>query len=217
MPEVTIDHEGKEFTFATHEVDGIGTTMVDRGCIYEVDILDYIRLKYPRHQNILDIGANIGTHTVYFAEYLEHTAIHAFEPQPSTFALLTQNTQGYANVHLHNAACSDEIRKASMTPAEGFMSDSGLLDSVGDIDVVRVDSFGFTDVSFMKIDVEGHEDRVLKGAMETINVCHPVIILEAHAHLQLRDTFDILKPIGYNLEAVLEWTLLEYVWSEANA
>src|SRR5260221_8795610 len=67
---------------------------------YERDILDYIRDNYPIHECILDVGANIGNHTVYFAKYLDYKAIVAFEPIPDNFVLLKENIKDLDNVYL---------------------------------------------------------------------------------------------------------------------
>ena len=67
-----------------------------------------------------------------------------------------------------------------------------------------LDSFGFKDVDFIKIDVEGHELRVLKGAIETISTHRPTIILEENDRIEgwgkgkKFDAMDFLKTLGYN-------------------
>ena len=67
-----------------------------------------------------------------------------------------------------------------------------------------MDSFGFKDVDFIKIDVEGHELRVLKGAIETISTHRPTIILEENDRIEgwgkgkKFDAMDFLKTLGYN-------------------
>jgi hypothetical protein len=67
--------------------------------------------------------------------------------------------------------------------------------------VARLDDFEFDGVSFVKIDVEGHELGVLEGAAETIRRHHPVILMEIeqrHATRPIAEVFDWLAAAGYD-------------------
>ena len=73
-----------------------------------------------------------------------------------------------------------------------------------------LDSFKFSDVDFIKIDCEGYEHRVVRGAVETIKRCTPVIIVEQKAH-KLQQNYgtkgvpavDFLLALGYVTKKVM--------------
>ena len=71
---------------------------------FEKEILDYMAEHYPQQDVILDIGANIGNHTVYFSQYLENSAVIAFEPVFENYSLLNYNTRNLPNVLTRNEA-----------------------------------------------------------------------------------------------------------------
>ena len=66
------------------------------------------------------------------------------------------------------------------------------------VEARTIDSFGFSNVSVIKIDVEGHEARVLEGAAQTIGDSHPVILVEI-LERNLDNVRPILNEFGYSL------------------
>jgi hypothetical protein len=78
--------------------------------------------------------------------------------------------------------------------------------SGSDFEIRTIDSFGFDDVDFIQLDVEGFEHFAIVGGMETIKKCSPVICLELkgigkrYGHPD-EDTIELLKSIGYTIRA----------------
>jgi FkbM family methyltransferase len=139
-----------------------------------------------RERTSIDIGANFGMWTVRMAA-LSRKCI-AFEPIPALGRMLAR---GFGrSVEVHGAALSDRrgIAKlrvpdldtgyATIDPANALRTHKGR--SVADVEVelATLDDFGLTNVGFVKIDVEGHEEAVLRGAVETIARCRPNFIIE---------------------------------------
>lgn len=131
---------------------------------------------------ILDIGAHIGTHTINLAKCLNNGVVYAFEPQPKIFRelyynLLLNNVQ---NVKLFNSAVGSENGKIELSPLCGDNEGgSGCYGSSGIFaDLLTIDSLNLNNVSLIKIDVEGMEDKVLEGAKETILRNKPIIFIE---------------------------------------
>ena len=69
------------------------------------------------------------------------------------------------------------------------------------VEARTIDSFGFSDVSLMKIDVEGHEAEVLFGAGKTIDTFSPVIIIEIWRR-NLEVVMPFLKGFGYSVRPI---------------
>lgn len=146
---------------------------------FEADILDYLNLHYHNHRVILDIGANLGNHTVYFAQYLKYDAIVAIEPIDANYNLLLQNIHPYENVVAAHVAVGDHEGFVSMIENHSNMGNSRVLEGgPQNIPLTTVDWFKLQNITLMKIDVEGYEKYVLAGAKETIAKWKPLILIE---------------------------------------
>lgn len=134
----------------------------------------------------LDIGGNIGNHALFFARRFR--AVHSFEPNPATYALLRYNADWVANVQTHMLGLGDERGSFDLFEhTENFGGSSMRRDDRADrqavhIQVERLDDLGLDTegLCFVKIDVEGFEPKVLKGAAATLGRCQPLVVLEQH-------------------------------------
>jgi FkbM family methyltransferase len=149
---------------------------------YEKEILEYLADKHPQHEVILDIGANIGNHTAYFAQYLEYNQIIAFEPIPDNFELLCKNVGRYPNVQTRRDAVGAERKSVRMMIRRDNMGACEIVEDERGTEIVsmiRVDDLLLSDkVTLMKIDVEWYEPNVLAGADNIIKEDHPLILIE---------------------------------------
>lgn len=131
----------------------------------------------PLHEKsiVLDIGANIGVLTRLFAARAGH--VHAFEPAPRALALLRANTAGLDNVTIHAMAIGDQVGTVRFAEREAL--DMSSIDENGGIEVA-VTTIDALDLSpdFIKIDVEGFEESVLRGAKKTLSN-GPIVMFEA--------------------------------------
>ncbi len=138
---------------------------------------------------VIDVGANIGLHTVHYADMARLGKVVSFEPSRSTFAYLLKNVGRLSNVVPLNVALSDTAGLTTFFVADDDAY-SGLKDTgrkaivnketvacfVGDqilrplVEDMRVD--------LIKIDVEGLEQQVLKGMKDLILAHRPVIFCE---------------------------------------
>ncbi|MGA3309582.1 MAG: FkbM family methyltransferase [Xanthobacteraceae bacterium] len=138
-----------------------------------------------RHNEVaIDVGAFTGTYTVGLSVYAK--SVIAVEPQPWQAAALRWSMPG--NVEVVEAALSSTTGKAQMrlsSPRGGSMSrlvdDCSPATNERDISVrlLRLDDLAARHVGFVKIDAEGHELEVLRGASETLRVDQPNILIEA--------------------------------------
>jgi FkbM family methyltransferase len=153
---------------------------------------------------ILDIGANVGTHSVAFSKMAPEQQIHAFEPQADVCALLHANldANNATNVQAHCFALGSTNQQARM---DAYKVDADEVnvggigihsESTGElVDVRTLKSALNTDarVCAIKIDVEGYENEVFRGAAETIERDQPIILFEDWTG----QTNDYLHKIGF--------------------
>lgn len=195
---------------ATFAFDHVGQAITLWGR-YERDELDLlmqaIAPQLATDGVCLDVGANIGNHAVFFADHFDE--VLAFEPNPRTFALLQFNAGLRSNIRCFNVGLSNVDAHASLSvPAEnvGMASLHGSAEPDGvrvDCELRRFDGLdGLTQrrVSMVKIDVEGHEPDVLRGARELLARDRPVVVFEQTAD-EINDgssiAIELLRAAGY--------------------
>ncbi len=159
-------------------------------------------------RNAVDVGANRGILAAALARRSQH--VWAYEPDPQMQALLRRYAP--ANVTCSAIALSDaEGTFDLVTPiwGEGASRTHGSLSkSFEGHDVVRtpvqtrpLDSMGHDNIGFLKIDVEGHELAVLRGAQETLRTQRPALWVEIERDHQPEGemdlTFALLDEAGY--------------------
>lgn len=159
---------------------------------YEQHILKYISNKYPKQNNIIDIGANIGNHSKYFANFLEFNKLFSFEPQSTNFTLLELNMRSEKCVSFNCALGSCRAR-CDIRIDDDTQMGTGRVHLGNTIDIVPLDDFNIIDVTLIKIDVVDFEYQVLLGAMRTILKYMPTIFIET----ENSDVVKLLNLMGY--------------------
>ncbi len=138
-------------------------------------------------QVVLDVGANIGTHTMFFAQTVGSTgSVYAFEPQRFLFQILCGNAalSGLTNVHARQAALgrqSGTIRVPTPDYARGGNFGGVSLESQAgeeEVPLLTIDQLNLSVCHLIKVDVEGMEGDVLAGADETLRRLRPMLYLE---------------------------------------
>lgn len=173
---------------------------------------------------VLDIGANIGLHSIYLSGLAKDGCILAFEPSLATFSFLLINTANISNIVPINLAVSDEGKIADFfhTSDNAY---SSLIDtkrkeviSVTKVPCMRVDDvvsgLQLNRVDFVKIDVEGLEFEVLKGMVEVMTKHQPVIFCEIYrgknSNQQPDETVQLLIGKGYRAFVMCKGKLIAY-------
>jgi FkbM family methyltransferase len=159
----------------------------------------------PRGHTVVDVGANNGVYTYALAKFGAH--VEAFEPLPECARAVA--AFGSGNVRVHGVALSSttgvkelfipQTSGAVHTALASLTRPACAFESVR-VPVRRLDDYYLNDVSFIKIDVEGHEIDVLKGAAETIARFHPLLLLEVeqrHLKVPMEQVFHEVSRLGY--------------------
>ena len=158
---------------------------------------------------MLDIGANIGNHTLFFLKECGASFSYCFEPIKEIFDILSKNiliNELSGKTSLYNLAVGETEGKADVVSFHSDNLGGACLKKKddGQIRVVSVDSLDIRDdVAFVKIDVEGFELNVVLGMCDFLKKNHPIIFIE------IRDCFfdrinSILIAMGYECELVEE-------------
>lgn len=156
---------------------------------------------------VVDIGANIGTHTIPLANMVgAEGRVHAYEPRRTLFQMLCGNValNGLGNVLTHLkavGASNGEIRLADLpSPETPFNFGAVPLkdQATGEkVEVVTIDSLELSACSLVKMDVEGMEAEVLEGARNTAASCQPYLFVENNTLDRASRPIEIVLGMGY--------------------
>jgi FkbM family methyltransferase len=236
-----VDREERIFRMKAHNVqfwlpyydeDFIQKSIFRKDAYYEENLLVYVTKFFKagvvgdrlKGGTVLDIGANIGNHSLYYAIECCAGKVIAFEPVDETFVNLKKNVELNGlndTIEIYNLGVGERRSKARLkNPIWRPNIGAATLEEVqnGNIDIVSIDDImNFKRVDLIKIDVEGMECEVIRGALETINRNHPFIVLESlHDNDSWRNDniFEIIKMLsqyGYFWEQISKVDYLFYV------
>lgn len=212
----TLTYEGRNVVFCdTNPKDHIEGLFLLQGKWYELGNLEFIKsLKITG--NYVDVGAYVGTYSLFFSLFCPASTVYSFEPQPDIYQKLRQNLEinGITNCVPYNVALSNHTGKGKpgrWGEDEKNRGGTAFLEGEGEVEAITLDSLNLN-VSVMKIDVEGKELSVLEGARNTLlNVQHLFIELwnegQCKAIGNVEYTFDkvtnLLVLLGFYKKPVL--------------
>lgn len=199
--------------------DFLGKHIICNG-VFERETMEYVArvldicAPVSKTQSVfLDIGANVGNHTCFFAHRFALTI--AVEPSSVVASILRSNVllndlwskvtvmeaafSEYSGTAMHYNATNDNLAGSSLdNTRKDTKSAIGKEVSVitGDEAVFRTVPSGAV-IAFVKIDVEGHEYSVIQGLVETLRRDQPVLVFEADAGPSGQKCLDLLRQIGY--------------------
>lgn len=199
------------------EHDYIVRELVREQSFYEDDLLEYLALAAPKGGIFIDVGANIGNHSVYFGKFIADHVV-AIEPSPDLAAVLHRNLEvnhvsctilmcglgkeassGYLQIpsefRSSNSGAGHIVvdHEARVGPAQGPAVQVRTLDEVVRDLLLRDRG----QISLVKIDVEGTEWDVIAGAREVIEKDRPHLVIELLTPDQFRKVADWLAQFGY--------------------
>lgn len=222
------DPEGRAYTLRVIEDDAVIGAPIRMGQFWEAHFQpkfkEYAEASLRPGDVILDIGANIGSHSVYLANFAD---VYAFEPQDSVLQVLrwnAANNQLAHRIHVQDFGLYSETKTLNMNPVA--KNDDGSLNHGGtgirpslagevqpeageQVRVRKFDEFWSRHmhprVGFIKIDIEGGEVEALRGMTEMLRRDWPLIQFEdwgdAHPNGLPRPK-DVLEPLGYVIRQI---------------
>lgn len=180
---VEYEYAGRPFLIYYHELNSEQRKEANSG-FHELEMLEYIRDELGPQKTILDIGCHIGNHSRYIKEFVPHDLLIGFDAAPGTAQFYCRNVPGAILYNVPVGLEGEEVRLLGDIHNHRWgqsriaMGEEAKREDAKPIVTRAIDSFKLQNVSLMKIDVEGWELNVLKGARETISAFQPDIILE---------------------------------------
>lgn len=186
--------------FRALESDSAFHSEFSKGNSWDQKLIDCICSYIPNTGTIIDVGGHIGTHAIPYSKRNPNAVVYTFEPQSYIRNILEQNKilnsadnltilpfgAGHCErkVHLANDFRSDgysieqTVDYTSQTPSNygglGITNDP----KGEEIHLKTIDSFGFENVTYIKIDIEGGETLAVYGARNTIQTYRPILLIE---------------------------------------
>lgn len=214
----TIEYGDEIIKFIFASTDYIPEKIQKEGKFYESNFLESLTKFHKKNGLIIDVGANIGNHAVFFGKVTQADVI-AIEPEPHNAFFLALNIRinqlKDTVTVLKTAVGRDQgLVRIQMNVANNFGSftakpeanpnSSSVIDAMAievetqTIDnLIRINNINAKNVSIIKIDVEGMEVEALLGAESVIKQSLPVIAVECFRHQDLLSIENILKKYAY--------------------
>ena len=184
----------------------------------EIDLLK--RFIKPGTDSI-DVGVYRGVYSYEMSKYSKK--VHSFEPNPLIFKYINKNLKKISNnIDLYNFALSNENKVSNLripirnkkinkeNYEEHYLMGRATVHELNnfqdyekfEITLKKIDDFNFdNEISFMKIDVEGHEIEVIEGGKLFIKKNKPVLLVEIeerHSKKNIHHSIDYINGLGYN-------------------
>jgi FkbM family methyltransferase len=216
-----VELEGKKFYF-----DKFDNSHILNPEFRERALIEIMKKEVKKGDTVLDLGANIGFYTLFLADLVGPGGrVFAFEPSPETFSILKKNVEAnsYGNIVLEQKCIADKSGAEEFFMyndlGSHFSSLSGNIYKMSKrITSVRTQTVSLDDyfnnysgrIDFIKMDIEGAENRALIGMKNIILKNKNLKIITEYAPIALKKVSGIkpeqylinLKKIGFNLSEI---------------
>jgi FkbM family methyltransferase len=217
---VTITHDDDEAAGQV-TVDLLGMSAKDHilctirrtGAFYEEDLLEHLLREGPRGGLCVDVGANIGNHSVFFGRFLRGRVI-AVEPSSAVVPVLARNLRvNRVDAEVVAVALGEHAGTGALVLDAGNEDNVGasrvVLDGAGahateghpivvsTLDQLLDERANGERLCLVKVDVEGMEELVLRGGLRAIGRDRPDLVIEAATEQRHQAVAEILEPLGY--------------------
>jgi FkbM family methyltransferase len=206
---VSVRPDGSQVSLYYRET--LGLTTITLGHFEDAECRTLCNLA-PRGSTAIDVGANVGVIAIPLARAVgPDGTVAAVEPLPENVRRLQANAalNALTNISIWQVAASEHAGQIDLQVAEdaAYGSTESISPGMAQAGVVSVEArpldmiwadLGSPKVSVVKIDVEGAEAGVIRGASALLERHRPVLMLEANSASHLAELADLLKPYGYS-------------------
>lgn len=199
-----IAHAGRSVTFRFPDpTEYIAKKIIDSKVFYELDVLEEISSLGLGNGLFVDVGANIGNHSLFFSIILDREVV-AFEPAEEAFSQLVQNirlNRAENLVTCYRIALGATQGRGHMNMVPGNLGASHFTaDGGGGVQLETLDSLLYEknrSIALIKIDVEGSEVEVLRGAVKVLERDAPLLIVEGQTDRAFGQICEFLSSKDY--------------------
>ena len=177
------------------------TKEIDIHGIYEKDEINFLSSVIKRNSIIIDIGANIGNHSIAFSKIANK--VYSFEAHPQTFKILKLNCCDYRKIKIYNVGISNKKGFLFFKKAKTYNVGGKKLTKTGTIKskINKLDNLIKLKkkIELIKIDIEGHEYKALLGMKKLLENNNSKIYIEFYSDSvqERRNIVNYLLKLGY--------------------
>jgi FkbM family methyltransferase len=201
----TVSRKGIRYHLDLTEI--IDASLFTRG-EWEPGTCCFLRSELKPGDTVIEVGANIGAHTLLIAKLCSQGKVYAFEPTDYASTKLRRNLElnpALSNVTIVQKLVSDTNHALPKSQITGSFALAGPSTQFEDVNVpcVSIDEFvceaGIHNLGLLKIDVDGYDFLVLKGASQVLRDLQPVVLVE------MVDDENHLAACGSSARAIREF------------
>jgi FkbM family methyltransferase len=183
---------------------------------YEINLLEKIST-FNLSGTYVDIGSNIGNHTIYFALFTNSERVVSIEIHPEIYEILLKNIELNPSEKYHpiNIGVGDKTETILLSKInDDNVGMTHIINEFGDVVVKKLDDIlcDFNNISLIKIDVEGYELKVLHGAKDIIKKNKPVLIVECRGEEEFKNINSFLMSLNYETNKINYAKTPTYIW-----
>ncbi len=199
----TVPALGRQFHFVLNSAVDHIQSVIRSGTFYELEELELIASVVESPRRILDVGANLGNHSLYFAHRFDPVLTVPIEPNPMVVPLLRANLalNWHRSFDLSLVGFGLSDREGNGTSYVGSETNLGgarlIADNNGCVPIVTGDD-ALKDMSFdlIKIDVEGMENAVIAGMTGILTRSNALVFVEV-VFANINATMAQMRQLGY--------------------
>ncbi len=195
---VKLVHQNKLFSLFISPKNGCVDEHIYLYGIYEPNILDTIAKYLKQGDTFIDIGANIGQHSMFAASVVGNLGkVYSFEPIPRIYNQLLDSVHlnNFDNIiKVYNIALGEKDDEKTLHISSKNVGGSSFVETRGSDEKIQVKItkgdnilLQLKNIDFIKMDVEGYEYEALSGIQGTLKLYRPIIVMEFNGESYIRN------------------------------